>query len=312
MSAGDNTICFEVDSNNGTVMVDDVEMRISRMHEEVTYHLHEEVSTMNKMLVSLHFRDYFQHRYWLNGSLTEQVQILIHGKEVEDAKIRLLGASEDQVELEVEVEENLCPNSKLTLNILDESFSIPEAPSLVFEERREGRIPLIPYYSEEERRTNERMANSTTTVARSVGTSSNGFCLVGATYLISSLFGFLNVLILFSFLDLQFLLYPYRHLCTVILGFYWNNADLSIFLENLGLPVSIEADPQIPEAIDHPQMHEKGLTSNFLVNNWNEFLNVLLMVVKITLVRLLALLPIHLLRKGYQSIKKRTIIYILY
>ena len=163
------------------------------------------------------------------------------------------------------------------------------------------------------------MVNSTTTVARSVGTSSNGFCLVGATYLISSLFGFLNVLILFSFLDLQFLLYPYRHLCTVILGFYWNNADLSIFLENLGLPVSIEADPQIPEAIDHPQMHEKGLTSNFLVNNWNEFLNVLLMVVKITLVRvkitlvrLLALLPIHLLRKGYQSIKKRTIIYILY
>ena len=59
-------------------------------------------------------------------------------------------------------------------------------------------------------------------------------------------------------------------------------------------------------------MHEKGLTSNFLVNNWNEFLNVLFMVMKITFIRLLALLPIHLLKKGYQSIKKKMIIYILY
>ena len=67
---------------------------------------------------------------------------------MDDAKIKLIRASEKKVELEVEVEENLCPNSKLTLNIVDESFSIPEANSLVFEEQRQGKIPLVPYYSE--------------------------------------------------------------------------------------------------------------------------------------------------------------------
>ena len=59
-------------------------------------------------------------------------------------------------------------------------------------------------------------------------------------------------------------------------------------------------------------MRNHGFCSNFLINNWNEFLNVALMFFKLIIVRLIACLPFQLIRKGSKEMRKKAVIYVLY
>ena len=128
----------------------------------------------------------------------------------------------------VSILESIYPDSSLTLSIVDGSFSIPEAPAMTFEEEMEGTLPLIACYSESEIQILQQMNQTSAAVIQNLASSSNGFSLLGATYLISSLFTFLNVILLFNFLSLKWVLTPYKVLFNTVVTIFF-----LVFLENL-------------------------------------------------------------------------------
>ena len=108
----------------------------------------ENIDAVNSILISFVFEDYFSNKYWLNQSLSAKVEIQIDGKPIPQSNIREVSNGADQAILMVSILESLYPDSSLTLNIIDGSFNIPEAPAMTFEEEMEGTLPFVAYYSE--------------------------------------------------------------------------------------------------------------------------------------------------------------------
>lgn len=81
---------------------------------------------------------------------------------------------------------------------------------VTFSIERNGTLPLIPYHSEDEMYALSMLSNLSNTVAQSISLASNGWVLVGTTYLISNLFVFTHILALYNYLQLQWVLTPYK------------------------------------------------------------------------------------------------------
>ena len=81
---------------------------------------------------------------------------------------------------------------------------------MTFQERNKTKLPFIPFYTQDEMSTGAIIAETSIDVTREVSSSSHSFSFVGVTYLISNLFAFMNIIILFNFLDLRWVLYPYK------------------------------------------------------------------------------------------------------
>ena len=161
------------------------------------------------------------------------------------------------------------------------------------------------------------MGSVTGSMATAVGTSSSSISLVGATYLIANLFVLTNLIVLYNYLDLKWVLTPYKLLINQILEFFFSANDLNSILEIL-FEVSIVVEPQ--EGIEdqiHPSpsidgMKEHGFSSQFFFNSWDELLNVGLMLFKLTLVRMMWWFPCRLIRRYFKGVSKKALVYMVY
>ena len=79
-----------------------------------------------------------------------------------------------------------------------------------FQEKNTTKVPFVPFYTKDELSAGAVIVETSLDVARRVSSSSHSFSFVGVTYLISNLFAFMNIIILFNFLDLKWVLYPYK------------------------------------------------------------------------------------------------------
>ena len=100
---------------------------------------------------------------------------------------------------------------------------------MTFEEKNMTKVPFIPYYTDDELAVGAKLVGTSIDVTQGVSTSSHGFSFVGVTYLISNLFAFMNVIILFNFLDLKWVLYPYKELLKFMFNIFLDAANLSTF-----------------------------------------------------------------------------------
>ena len=123
-------------------------MEIQVFHEQAVFEVSENVDAVNSILISFVLEDYFSNKYWLNQSLPAKVEIHIDGKHIPQSNIREASNEGDQVVLMVSILDSIDSDSSLTLNIVDDFFSIPEAPAMAFEEEMKGPLPFIAYYSE--------------------------------------------------------------------------------------------------------------------------------------------------------------------
>ena len=249
-------------------------MEIQVLRERVVFEVSENIDAANSILISVVFEDYFSHRYWLNESLQPKVGVQINGKEIPQSNIKEVSSEPDQVILMVTILESINPDSSLLLNVTDNSFSISEAPMMAFEEEMKGTLPFVAYYSESEIQVLEQMNQTSASVIRNLGSSSNGFSLLGATYLISSLFTFMNVILLFNFLRLKWVLTPYKLLFNTIVTIFYQADSINNFLNTFfGVEISVKPSQQMPESIEPsaeiPGMREHGFSSQFLPNSWN-------------------------------------------
>ena len=118
------------------------------------------------------------------------------------------------------------------------------------------------------------MNQTSAAVMQNLGSSSNGFSLLGATYLISSLFTFMNVILLFNFLSLKWVLTPYKVLFNTVVTIFYQAGSINVFLKTLfGVEIEVRPSQQIPESIKPSVgvggMQEHGFSSQFLPNGWN-------------------------------------------
>ena len=111
-----------------------------------------------------------------------------------------------------------------------DGFTMVEAEFIEFEATRSGPLPLVLLQSEEVIETIRTVSSISNTVATAVGTSSSSVSLAGATYLISNLFVFSNLIVLYNYLDLKWVLAPYKLLINQILEFFFSAGDLNVML----------------------------------------------------------------------------------
>ena len=198
----------------------------------------------------------------------------------------------------------------MLLSISENAFSLNSTETVTFTCSRSGEVPLVAIQSEEEIETIRAVGSVTGSVATAVGTSSSSFSLVGATYLIANLFVFTNIVVLYNYLDLKWVLAPYRFLINQILQFFFSAGDLNVmFGELFGFEIEVPRNPQVPEQIQPSPlidgMAEHGFSSDFLYNSWDELLNVGLMLFKLALVRLLSCLPCRVASRYFGSVGRK-------
>ena len=118
----------------------------------------------------------------------------------------------------------------MVLSINENAFTLNSTETVTFICSRSGEVPLVAIQSEEEIETIRAVGSVTGSVATAVGTSSSSFSLVGATYLIANLFVFSNLIVLYNYLDLKWVLALYKLLINQILEFFFSAGDLNIML----------------------------------------------------------------------------------
>ena len=241
----------------------------------------------------------------------------VDGVEIAADQISQVENNADRIQLRVMLTESISPESTVLLTIAENAFSLNSVETVTFACTRSGEVPLVAIQSEEEIATIRAMSNVTQTVAAAVGTSSSSFSLLGATYLIANLFVFSNLIVLYNYLDLKWVLSPYKLIINQILEFFFSAGDLNVMLKAL-FGVSIVVEPQ-EEIEDHIQpspsidgMKEHGFSSQFWVNSWDELLNVGLMLVKLSVVRVMLWVPCKLVRRYCRGVGKKALIYLVY
>ena len=153
-----------------------------------------------------------------------------------------------------------------------------------------------------------------------VSFATSGWILIGTTYLISNLFSFTNLIVLYNYVPYKWVLNPYKRIINKALEMFLSGGDINVVLDTIfNTTISFESDPNIEEKIQPSTngvdgMQEHGFSSEFLNNSWDELLNVGLLVIKILLIRLLLMLPIKVrrLRNYFKSFKKMEMVYLLY
>ena len=108
--------------NSNQIKIDNVSLSLTQMHEEVTFSLEEDLSTMNRFYVFVVFADYFNHKYWLNATLTESIEMIIDKEK--PVNLWQVNNTEKGVWLLVEIEQTMDEYSNFSFNIADDSLSI--------------------------------------------------------------------------------------------------------------------------------------------------------------------------------------------
>lgn len=109
---------------------------------------------------------------------------------------------------------------------------------------------------------------------KSVGTTSNGWSFIGVTYLITNLFAFSNVIVLYNYLDFKWHLTPYKKIVNSILKFFVS-ADINVLLDSFfGFKINVEVGEQYYEKLDPSStelegMLEHGFSTIFIKNSWD-------------------------------------------
>ena len=135
--------------------------------------------------------------------------------------------------------------------------------------------------------------------------------------MIANLFVFSNLIVLYNYLGLKWVLAPYKLIINQILEFFLSAGDLNIVLNSLfGVSIVVDSqqgiEDQIQPSIYIDGMKEHGFSSQFFLNSWDELLNVGLILFKLTLVRMTWRLPCRLIRRYWREVSRKKMIYIVY
>ena len=310
-------MCIENNVATSAIYVDNIVLNMVNYPEVVTYQIDIDPSTINAILINIVFQDFFKEEYWVGGSLEGKMGLEVDGVEIAADQISQVENNADRIQLRVMLTESISPESTVLLTITENAFSLNSVETVTFTCTRSGEVPLVAIQSEEEIATIRAMSNVTQTVAAAVGTSSSSFSLLGATYLIANLFVFSNLIVLYNYLDLKWVLSPYKLIINQILEFFFSAGDLNVMLEALfGTSIVVEPQEEIEDQIQHSPsidgMKEHGFSSQFWVNSWDELLNVGLMLVKLSMVRVMLWVPCKLVRRYCRGVGKKALIYLVY
>ena len=94
-------LCFNNANTTSIVRFDNASISQVNYPETVTYEIERDLETINAILISIVFQDFFQEKYWVGGSLLGRIVLQIDGVEINSDQISQVENNPERIQLQV-------------------------------------------------------------------------------------------------------------------------------------------------------------------------------------------------------------------
>lgn len=211
----------------------------------------EGVENLNTLVVSFEMEEREGDQcWWLQYDWREVVSISIAGSSVDMSSLEYSNR-ETGVSFSVALEAEFSPSTDVKVEFAQSEFQYENGSFVLLSSVQIGSTrPVIPFYSEEEAEALNSVKEAQKKLSSAISVSTSVWGAFGATYLISSLFSFCQLIILYNYVPFSAVLTPYRVVINIILEIFLSAGDFTAVIALVsGEEISYTPNPSITEEI---------------------------------------------------------------